>query len=103
MLKLFAIAAIALNGTPAFADPTEPRPTVRVAAADLDLGTPAGIDRLDRRLAAAVRKVCPAYGPAGATSVYNRRDCLKAATLTAAAGRNRLLAAADTRLAARGH
>ena len=104
MLKLFAIAAAtltgALAGTPAFAGSPGSAPTVRVVAGDLDLATRAGVDRLDRRLAAAIRQVCPAYSTAGTGTFYNRRECLNNATRTAAAGRSRLLATAGTRLAA---
>ena len=101
MLKLFAIAAIALTGTPAFAGQTSsPAPAVRVAVADLDLRTPAGVERLDRRLAAAIRRACPTHAAAGVRAVY---DCLAAATQTAHQGRSRLLGDATIQLAAAAH
>ncbi len=92
MFKQLSVAAIALAATPAFAGPTA-APTARVAVADLNLGTTAGIASLDRRLAAAIRKVCPAHDGDLRGAVY-QRSCRAEARRTADASRTRILAQA---------
>jgi UrcA family protein len=66
MLKMImqaaAMAAAVLASTPALAGdelPGDRMPDVRVYYGDLDLSDPAGVARLDRRLAHAVVAACP--------------------------------------------
>lgn len=94
MFKHLFVAAIALAATPAYAAPTAGAPVARVAVADLDLGTPAGIEGLDRRLATAVRKVCPPHDGNLRGAVY-QRECRAEARRTADAARTRVLAQAE--------
>lgn len=96
MIKLFAsiaLAAAALAGAPAFAD-APAAPTWRVAVADLDLASPAGVRALDARLAAAVRRVCPVPLTPSAHTAADQRACLAVATDAADRGRTRVLAQA---------
>jgi len=53
-LSAIAFALAALTATPAFAGSN----TVKVPYGDLNLGTPAGVAALDRRLDRAVERVC---------------------------------------------
>jgi UrcA family protein len=53
--------------------------TARVPIADLNLSSAAGRDRLDARLRAAVREVCPATAPMPLADVMRSQDCRKAA------------------------
>ena len=74
-------AAIAFSGTPAFAQ--QASSSVAISYADLDLGTSAGIRRLDRRIRTAVELACgpvSSFDPAGKNDV---RQC-RAETLAAA-------------------
>lgn len=64
MLKtLIALTSLSLVATPAFAvsgtGAGQSAPTARVSHADLNLARPADRRLLDRRIAAAVNKVCP--------------------------------------------
>ena len=93
LFAAFAFAAATLAGTPAFARAQEV-PTVQVATADLDLTRPAGVRALDRRLAAAVREVCPAPFATVLRGVLDQHVCLRIATRFADQGRARLLARA---------
>ena len=95
MFKLFAplaVAVVALSSAPASAGPSAAPPTVRVAVADLDLTTPAGVESLDRRLATAIRRACPASAVSELRTLYDHHDCVTTARLSADAGRTRLLA-----------
>jgi UrcA family protein len=57
VLQAAALAAAALACKPLLAQ--EKRPDIAVYYGDLDLSDPAGIHRLDRRLAGAVAAACP--------------------------------------------
>jgi UrcA family protein len=66
---LIALTSLGLIATPALAQ-TDARtnpvaPTVRVSVADLDLARPSDRKRLDRRIAAAVERVCPPLAQPG--------------------------------------
>ena len=57
ILQAAALAAAVLASVPGMAAETAPQ--VRVYYGDLDLTGQAGIQKLDRRLASAIRDVCP--------------------------------------------
>ncbi|MBV8970991.1 MAG: UrcA family protein [Sphingomonadaceae bacterium] len=59
-----------------------------VSYADLDLRRPAGQAMLDRRLHAAIRRVCGVDAPSGAAAALARRRCLSDARLSAERGRS---------------
>ena len=72
MLRISVAVALAfLSVAPAVAE----APTRAVSFADLDLSSAAGRDRLDRRIAAAIRKVCGSAYPIELRSVEEVRDC----------------------------
>jgi UrcA family protein len=68
-MSLLAVAA------PAAATP----PGIAVSFADLDLGTPAGLERLDRRIRAAAERVCAEPGVRPLRETTARRHCVTAA------------------------
>ena len=89
-----AAAAIAFSGTPAFAQQSSS--SVAIGYADLDLGTTAGVRRLDRRIRTAVELACgpvSSFDPAGKNEV---RQC-RADTLAAARAQRDLAIAAAAR------
>lgn len=60
----------------------EPLPSRRVTVSDLDLSTPQGLQRLERRIAAAIDQVCPAPEKLAQRSVaalHNLAECRSAA------------------------
>ena len=76
---LAGLAAASL-AVPAFA---EPLPSQRVVVSDLDLSTPQGQQRLERRIAAAIDQVCPKPAKLAQRSVaalHNLAECRAAAT-----------------------
>jgi UrcA family protein len=84
-IALLLASAPSLAGTPA-------APTARVQVADLDLATPAGLNQFDRRLAAAVRALCPDPNVLSLTERRDRLACTQAAMRSAEQGRERVLA-----------
>jgi len=56
---LLATALLATIGLPAPVSAQEAVPDVHVAWRDLDLGNPAGVAELDRRIDRAIKEVCP--------------------------------------------
>jgi UrcA family protein len=95
-IPLAAIAAIALGATPAAAQsaPAGAR-TLVVHYADLDLGTKAGLAKLDSRIRVAVRTAC---GTASDVDVAGKNDVQQCRTDTlanAAAQRDQAVALAD--------
>jgi len=60
--RIALAAALALSGSAALAEDHDDRASVRVSYADLDLSQAAGRAALERRVAGAVRRLCPAPG-----------------------------------------
>jgi UrcA family protein len=92
MHRLLLLAAALAAATPGAATPAER--LVRVAHADLDLATDAGVAALDRRIRAAANRLCEA---GAARSVIEQRAgmrCRMDAIATAAGQRSRAIAAA---------
>jgi UrcA family protein len=90
----FALAIIAM--LPLQANAQDVSREVHVTYRDLDLATPAGRETLDRRLASAIKAVCPdATGSVDVGFKYEVRRCLKVARIQASAKRDRVLAAKD--------
>lgn len=84
---------LAALATPGLSIAQETLPDVRVSYADLDLRTAAGGKALDRRLAKAVKQVCPnADGSADLMRKAVVRRCLAAKSAEVAQQRTRLLA-----------
>lgn len=69
------ILALAMVAAPASGLAQDEPPSVRVGAADLDLLSPEGRAALDRRVAAAVRKVCALQQGSDLQSVRNEAAC----------------------------
>jgi UrcA family protein len=94
---LCAIALLAALPAQALAQqpgPDSRAPQVRVQYDDLNLRTSAGVERFDRRLARAVRAVCPdARGTIDVVRKVAARNCVAATTDEVAQLRNRILAA----------
>lgn len=92
----FAIALLAASSVQAAA--REPGreaapPQVRVQYDDLNLRTAAGVETLDRRLARAVRAVCPdARGTIEVKRKAAARKCVSATSMRVAEVRTRILA-----------
>ena len=72
---LIAIAAAA-TFSPSSALAQADAPTVRVSYADLNLSTPAGRERFERRLAAAVQRVCPFVYARDLAAQQAARSCI---------------------------
>jgi UrcA family protein len=87
MTKLSRVAAMSLlagaflSTGPAFAADPE-APSRLVSYADLNLSSPAGMARLNRRIASAVEAVCGSY--AGTVSVAEEQDITRCRTETTA-------------------
>ena len=104
-MKFLPIALALLAALPAPALAQEAQPSIRVSYADLNLASPAGVAKLDRRLAWAIHGVCAAQ-PRGADDLARQFDiqrCVRAKTAELAAQRNQLVDAHRTpmKLAAR--
>ena len=91
-LSLLAIAA------PAVTDPVAAPVSAKVSYHDLNLGSAAGRAQLDRRLARAVRAVCPAPDHRDLHQLQAAEECRAVATRAADGQRQLALAAvrADT-------
>lgn len=93
-------AAIAATATlaPAFASaaPAEPVPTRAVSYAHLDLGSPKGQARLDRRIRAAAEAVCPGGDLRVSVRYLEHRQCVREAIARASSQRDRALAQAES-------
>ena len=103
LIILAAVAAVAPSGASARAEP----PSVRVAYGDLDLSTQSGRAHFDRRIAAAVRRVCPAGSVRDLLRSQISRRCLaetraRTAERVVAAMASRTVAASSATLAATG-
>lgn len=97
ILVAAALAAV-WSGAPASAQTSSRAVTVR----DLDLGRPADIARLDRRLAAAAKAVCAEPGAATYGNYAAAKSCERATRRAVIARRNAIVSAAQgTALAAR--
>lgn len=90
-LAAAACAATALSAAPAAASDIVVAPetvTVRISYADLNLATPEGRARLDRRIAGAARSICGNFHPAQLEMfalIQNcRQDAIASARLPAA-------------------
>jgi UrcA family protein len=79
-LFLAVASALALSPIPALADDL---PTRTVHYADLDLTRPEGVARLERRIAAAARSVCPTDDPRDLGLAMKIQKCRKAARASA--------------------
>jgi UrcA family protein len=108
-MKTVTIAALglaaALAQLPVSAQARDAAPSVRVAYADLNLDSEAGLKTLDRRLAQAARTVCS--DPNAEAELARRLDaqrCIAVTKAELAAARDRLLSrqAGTAQLAARG-
>ena len=66
-----AVALAILSAAPVVAE----APTRAVSYADLDLSSAAGRDTLDRRIGAAIRRVCGSAYPIDLRSTQEVRDC----------------------------
>jgi UrcA family protein len=72
---LFLAVAAAATLSPCSAQAQAEAPSVRVAYGDLNLSTTAGRERLDRRLAAAVKRVCPSVDVRDLAAQQAARRC----------------------------
>jgi len=100
MMKSIALLALVLASAPALAQPTAG--TVRYS--DLDLATPAGVAKLDRRIDRAVARLCGAAYP---TDLNGRAqvDSCRAETMKSVSDRRATLlahASGSGRLALKG-
>jgi UrcA family protein len=88
MMKSLALLAVVLGSTPILAQP--PAGTVRIS--DLDLATPAGVAKLDRRIDRAVAQLCGAAFP---TDLNGRAqiDSCRAETMKSVTDRRAMLLA----------
>lgn len=108
MKTLFTLAALAAASlaAPVIAQDASPHArSYAVEVADLDLGNPAHVARLDRRIARAVHTMC-SFSPTWDFVTRARvRDCVARASADATAQRDRVIAAAtqspDIRTASR--
>ena len=105
-LKLFfAIPTmiLALSAAPATADEFV---TAKVSYAGIDLSSPEGVRRLDKRLDSAVRKVCQQGGAYDLKTIRAFRKCVTETTARTEAARERVILAylarhSSTQLASR--
>lgn len=96
ILVAAAVAAV-WSGAPASAQTSRP-----VVIRDLDLSRPADVATLDRRLAAAARRVCAEPGSAVFGTYAAAKSCERATAATMTAQRDAMVMAAQaTALAAR--
>jgi UrcA family protein len=92
-LKLiFAVPAmiLALSATPGTA---EEFATAKVSYAGLDLASPEGVSRLDKRVAGAIRKVCRQGGVYNLTTMRAFRQCIAETTARTDGQRERVIMA----------
>lgn len=95
MKSICFVALIMVAMSAAAQQPQSPAISIRVSAADLDVTSAQGTRALDRRLKAAVRRVC---GDLDARDPYRQsayRQCLTIARQSAQAGRAALVAHAS--------
>jgi UrcA family protein len=92
MTKFLALALFAVAATPAIA--TETSRSVAVRMDDLDLGKPAGIASLDRRLAQAARQVCADRGGRTLREAREAADCRAEALARVQPSRDAMVASA---------
>jgi UrcA family protein len=83
--RLSAVALLASMAGANLAVPVlaEPLPSQRVVVSDLDLSTPLGQQRLERRIAAAIDQVCPKperLAQRSVAALHNLAECRAAAT-----------------------
>ena len=86
------IAAAALKGVPALAEPTPPVAVSIVSTSDLDLTTAAGQGQLQARLSQAARDVCGVASDADLKGKNAVRKCRDVVLADANAQREQLLA-----------
>ena len=92
MKKLYPILAACLWAAPASAEPVGEPNIVRISYADLDLGSPQGTAKLDRRIRSAVQTACGTASDADLAGKNDVRHC-RASTYQAASAQVRLAAA----------
>jgi UrcA family protein len=104
-LRHFLAAVTTLVATPGLAQAEPRQNAVVVRYADLDLSSPAGVARLDRRILSAVQAACGATSSADPKGANQAAACRSDALAQLQAKRGRILAAAQPaqpdRLAAR--
>lgn len=95
MLRTSLVAAVALAAAPAAAAERAPvAPSARVPIADLDLAGQPGRDELDRRLAGAIRTVCPRPRTTDVLARFQHKRCVGDASRSAARARDTAFARA---------
>ena len=95
MIKSLALFALVLASAPALAQP----PSATVRTADLDLATPTGVARLDRRIDHAVEEICGTAVAADLDGLAAIGRC-RAETMKSVSGRRAMLIAHAGRPAA---
>lgn len=96
IVAMASAAALLASASQAEIPPSERIHQVTVSYADLDLGQAAGRATLERRIATAVRRICPRAAPANLREMQIRRECSQEAwagarsQLVAIYGSNRL-------------
>ena len=88
MIKSLALFALVLASAPALAQP----PSATVRTADLDLATPSGVARLDRRIDRAVEEICGTAVAADLDGLAAIGRC-RAATMKSVSGQRAMLIA----------
>jgi UrcA family protein len=97
MMKLSLMAVLLLTGAPAIARDEPVGASVRVRTTDLDLTTAKGRSALDKRLSAAVDRVCPGRELFPSPHWNANAKCRSVAAKGARRERGRALAAAGVR------
>jgi UrcA family protein len=90
LIPIVLLSSIA--AAPAFAEDGQ-----RVAFADLDLSTPAGVATLDRRIEGAVRRICGHYFPNSPASRAEVERCRSETLASVYSQRSDAIASAQTR------
>jgi len=96
MITTLLSLSLLLTAAPIIPDPVTAPVSVKVAYRDLNLGSAAGRAELDRRLAHAVRTVCPAPDHRDLRQLQAAEECRAVAT-RAADGQRTLALASVTR------
>lgn len=97
MMKFKLLALSLLAALPSLSAAQEVRPDVHVSYGDLDLRSAVGVKALDRRLARAVKAVCPtADGTVDQARKRAVQRCLAMKTAEVAIQRDRVLAETET-------
>lgn len=105
LLALTGIIALAMAGAATlqahdyFADPYADEPPAReaVSTRDLDLTTPEGIRKLERRINGAISRICPADGIGALVEQRSIRECREDAVASVRPQVDRAVAAAEER------